>query len=421
MDETVFLKPDTILNSRYRILKHVQESGYYITYEALDITTNNIVLVEEFFLKGWNFRINNGNVEVFKGKRLEDFKEGLRKFSEHQKWFNQFNDVEGIINLIDFFTENNTAYSVKPILKGKYISEYKGLWSLDNAVHIIKTVGNAIASIHREGYLYLDCRPSGIFICDNGIIKLTCYDRIRRITEKKKISPIFEPAYSAPEEYYQRACVQSDIYSVGAVMYKMLTGRRPQDSCDRLKSDMLANPISINPNVPEYIDRAIMKAMQPKTAKRYKDMQKFMDDLYIAPKVPYNQLQYETTTVYAAPGETDVSYKLNRPYPYSFDINETSDLGYLISNSDGKQYAITKTPYFIGRAPDKTNCCIRHNIMVSRIHACIVFYGGRLCIKDNNSTNGTYLNGKKLNHEDIRPLSDGDIIIFGDEKFEFHT
>ena len=146
-----------------------------------------------------------------------------------------------------------------------------------------------------------------------------------------------------------------------------------------------------------------------------------MDDLYIAPKVTYNKLQYETTTVYAAPGETDILYKLDRPYPYSFDVNETGDLGYLISNSDGQQYKITKTPYFIGRAPDKTNCCIRHNIMVSRIHACIVFYGELLCIRDNNSTNGTYLNGKKLNHEDIRPLSDGDIIIFGDEKFEFHT
>ena len=421
MDETVFLKPDTILNSRYRIMKHVQESGYYITYEALDVTTNNIVLVEEFFLKGWNFRINNGNVEVFKGKRLEDFKEGLRKFSEHQKWFNQFNDVEGIINLIDFFTENNTAYSVKPILNGKYISEHKGLWSLDNTVHIIKTVGNAIASIHREGYLYLDCRPSEIFICDNGIIKLTSYDKIRRISEKRKRSPIFDSAYSSPEEHCQRVCVQSDIYSVGAVMYKMLTGIRPQDSFERLESDMLTHPKIIRPDVPEYIDRAIMKAMQPKAAKRYKDMQKFMDDLYIAPKVTYNKLQYETTTVYAAPGETVILYKLDRPYPYSFDVNETGDLGYLISNSDGQQYKITKTPYFIGRAPDKTNCCIRHNIMVSRIHAYIVFYGERLCIRDNNSTNGTYLNGKKLNHEDIRPLSDGDIIIFGDEKFEFHT
>lgn len=421
MDETVFLKPDTILNSRYRIMKHVQESGYYIIYEALDITINNIVLVEEFFLKGLNFRTNNGNVEVFKGKRLEDFNEGLRKFSEHQKWFNRFNDVEGIINLIDFFTENNTAYSVKPILNGKYISEHKGLWSLDNTVHIIKTVGNAIASIHREGYLYLDCRPSEIFICDNGIIKLTSYDKIRRISEKRKRSPIFDSAYSSPEEHCQRVCVQSDIYSVGAVMYKMLTGIRPQDSFERLESDMLTHPKIIRPDVPEYIDRAIMKAMQPKAAKRYKDMQKFMDDLYIAPKVTYNKLQYETTTVYAAPGETDILYKLDRPYPYSFDVNETGDLGYLISNSDGQQYKITKTPYFIGRAPDKTNCCIRHNIMVSRIHAYIVFYGERLCIRDNNSTNGTYLNGKKLNHEDIRPLSDGDIIIFGDEKFEFHT
>lgn len=421
MDETVFLKPDTILNSRYRIMKQVQESGYYIIYEALDITINNIVLVEEFFLKGLNFRTNNGNVEVFKGKRLEDFNEGLRKFSEHQKWFNRFNDVEGIINLIDFFTENNTAYSVKPILNGKYISEHKGLWSLDNTVHIIKTVGNAIASIHREGYLYLDCRPSEIFICDNGIIKLTSYDKIRRISEKRKRSPIFDSAYSSPEEHCQRVCVQSDIYSVGAVMYKMLTGIRPQDSFERLESDMLTHPKIIRPDVPEYIDRAIMKAMQPKAAKRYKDMQKFMDDLYIAPKVTYNKLQYETTTVYAAPGETDILYKLDRPYPYSFDVNETGDLGYLISNSDGQQYKITKTPYFIGRAPDKTNCCIRHNIMVSRIHAYIVFYGERLCIRDNNSTNGTYLNGKKLNHEDIRPLSDGDIIIFGDEKFEFHT
>ena len=156
--------------------------------------------------------------------------------------------------------------------KGKVIS-------VETALQITQAVLSALKATHAAHIVHRDIKPANIFICKDGTIKVIDFGAARfsdSDTEKTR-TIIITPGY-APAEQYQSKSKQgpyTDIYAVGAVLYEMLTGIKPDESINRKVEDNVEIPEKLNPNVPSYLNSAVMRAMAIQPEIRFQNVTQF--------------------------------------------------------------------------------------------------------------------------------------------------
>ncbi|MBQ9157072.1 MAG: serine/threonine protein kinase, partial [Eubacterium sp.] len=283
------LSPGTKLNNRYVIDGIIGEGGFGITYKGRDELLRVTVAVKEFYPHGVVVRNNtvNDNLTVTNMAQNEMFERGKEKFLQEAQIIAQFVDQDGIVNVTDFFEENNTAYIVMEYLSGVTLKEYinqNGAISPVDMLNLTVPVIEALDRIHREGLIHRDISPDNIMLLENGKVKLMDFGAARDYTEfgEKSLSIVLKPGY-APEEQYRSRGVQgpwTDIYALSATIYKCITGITPDESMQRVMEDDIKSPSELHIDIPAGMERAIMKGMSVRAADRYQNLSDFSADLY---------------------------------------------------------------------------------------------------------------------------------------------
>ena len=257
----------TIIANRYVIGGVLGFGGFGITYKVWDTETSDVLAIKEFFPSGFvNRNPSTNEVIVFSGKRKAEYEYGLSRFYEEAQHLTKFKTNENIVNAYGYFEENNTAYVVMEYLDGMslnvYLKEQK--LTVEESVRIVLSVCDALSAIHTEKILHRDISPDNIFLCKDGRVKLIDFGAARLSSvEDQKRTIILKPGFAPPEQY-ESVSTQgpwTDIYALGATMYYLVTGEKPDESTNRKIKDALLPPSELNKDIPEYISNSIMKAM----------------------------------------------------------------------------------------------------------------------------------------------------------------
>ena len=283
--EVIHLVPGTILYDRYVIGTAVGAGGFGIVYRAWDKKLESIVAVKEFFVNRLVTRAPGTKNLIVTQKGKSEFEYRKQRFLAEARTMAKFGSHRSIPNVFEFFEENNTAYIVMELLQGITLSEYiaqnGGKVDVDFATMVINEVGNALISLHKEGITHCDVAPDNIFLCNEKEIKVKLMDlgaAKLKDNETDVIDIILKPGYSPVEQYDNSKNIGpwTDIYSLGATFYMMITGIKPDESTNRKIEDLTIPSAQIDSSINENLSNAIMKALALDIHMRFKDVDEFL-------------------------------------------------------------------------------------------------------------------------------------------------
>ena len=294
IENGVALRPGTRIADRYTVGKVIGSGGFGFTYLAWDDTLQQRVAIREYLPSEFSTRSpGQKRVSVFQGEKNEQYLQGLEKFIEESRKLAKFQNEEGIVKTFDCISENDTAYIIMEYLEGQTLAEYLQKHHVipeADAVRMLTPIMESLVTVHEAGILHRDIAPENIFICEDGSAKLIDFSasRFASATHSRSLTVMVKPGFS-PEEQYRSMGEHgphSDVYSVAATLYKMVTGITPPDALERRakvensKKDMLVDPGKINKKVSRVFENAVMNALNVQIADRTKTMQQFIKDLH---------------------------------------------------------------------------------------------------------------------------------------------
>ena len=284
--EPIHLVPGTVLSGRYVLGQAVGSGGFGIVYSAWDLKLETVVAVKEFFVSRLVTRAEGLKNLIITKKSQEEFEYRKERFLAEARNMARFGSHRSIPNVFEFFEENNTAYIVMELLKGvalnDYLNQEGGTIDIDFALMIANEVGNALKSMHELNIIHRDVAPDNIYLCSGKDIKIKLMDlgaaKLADSTDEV-IDIILKPGYSPTEQYDNGKNIGpwTDIYALGATLYVMVTGIKPDESTNRKINDEVVPPHLVNPLVSENLSNAIMKAMAIEKHMRFKTVQEFLD------------------------------------------------------------------------------------------------------------------------------------------------
>lgn len=286
--EAYHLHPGVILNNRYVIGTVIRYGGFGVVYNAWDQKLEIIVAVKEYFPAATVTRTPGTKAIILSGGRgkLNEYKQGISLFMEEAKNTAKFEKHPNITNVYDYFEENNTAYMVMEKLNGINLNEYlklqpEGRLSVEETIHILLSIINALKEVHKRGLLHRDIAPDNIFICSNNTVKLIDFGTAKFGNDELELTRevVVKPGYSPPEQYDSKSvqAAFTDIYALAATMYRAITGIVPDESVNRKEEDTLKSPKEVVQDIPDFIDSSLMRAMSITPEFRFKTVQEFED------------------------------------------------------------------------------------------------------------------------------------------------
>lgn len=284
--EPIFLEPGTVLDNRYIIGQSVGAGGFGIVYVAWDPVLQTVLAIKEFYVSRLVTRAQGQKDLIISKKSRDEYDYRKARFLAEARAMAKFNKHRSIPNVYDFFEENGTAYIVMELLKGEALNAYRnrnnGKMDVDYAVVIANEVGKALISLHEEHVYHCDVAPDNIFICEGDKNKIKLMDLgAAKLGEASTdvVDIILKPGYSPIEQYDNNNNIGpwTDVYALGATLYVMLTGVKPDESTNRAIQDTLVPPKVLNPEISENLNNAILKAMAVNIHMRFQKVSEFLE------------------------------------------------------------------------------------------------------------------------------------------------
>ncbi len=309
----------TLQNGKYEIQRVLGQGGFGVTYLALQQGLNRIVAIKEFFME--NFCVRNADTH-----HVTVATEGSRELVERyrNKFLKEARNIAklehpNIVSIIDVFEENSTAYYVMKYAQNGSLDDKvkrEGHLSEADAKRYILKIANALRFVHQHKMTHLDVKPANILLSDNdepwlidfGLSKQ--YDA--KTGEQTSSTPLgYSPGYAPIEQYMAGGAgtfsPESDIYSLGATFYKLLTGATPPDA-STVANDGLPVQALKEKGVSQRAITVIFQAMEPLRKDRLHDMDSFINLLEKEPE--------------QEPSEQPATQQLSQPYTVQTIISE---------------------------------------------------------------------------------------------------
>lgn len=270
-----------LLANRYEIIEKVGNGGMSTVYKAVDkVLKRNVAvkILRDEFTTDEEF-IKRFEVEAQSAARLTH---------------------SNIVSIFDVGVEGNLHYIVMELIQGKTLKEIiikeRGPLPWKWSVNVAIQIASALEVAHKNNIVHRDIKPHNIIITEDGIAKVTDFGIAKAVSNSTITAfgtTIGSVHYFSPEHARGGFTdAKSDLYSLGVVMYEMVTGEVPFDA-DTPVSVALKHmqeepeePIEINPKVPEAINKIIMKVMQKDTTLRYQSATEMLKDLKQSLKNP---------------------------------------------------------------------------------------------------------------------------------------
>ncbi|MCA9578539.1 MAG: serine/threonine protein kinase, partial [Myxococcales bacterium] len=210
---------------------------------------------------------------------------------------------ENILHVHDFVKNGDSMYIVMEYVQGidlYDLLELSPVLPAEEAAIIALQVARALDYAHFRGIIHRDIKPANIMLSKQGEVKLMDFgiardDKLSDLTETG--TGLGTPSYMSPEQILgDKLDFRSDIFSVGIVLYQMVTGQKPfvedesRTVMQKIRLDRFLAPRKLNPKVPRQLERIMARCMEKMPAARYPSTQALIDDLveFLAPRVPIN-------------------------------------------------------------------------------------------------------------------------------------
>ncbi len=263
------LKEGTLLQGgKYRITRYLNSGGFGHTYEAEHVMFRKRVAIKEFFVKDFCGRDESTAYVTIETTNKRGLIEKLkRKFiNEARSLFDLHH--QGIVRVTDIFEENHTAYYVMDYIDGRSLKEIvdnEGAFSEARALGYIRQVADALGYVHAHNRLHLDIKPGNIMIDGNDHAILIDFGTSKQYEEVngENTSTLlaYTAGYAPPEQVGNdlvRFTPATDIYALGATLYKLLSGDTPISSNLRNSGDKLVPlPKSISVSTRKAVETAM--------------------------------------------------------------------------------------------------------------------------------------------------------------------
>ena len=277
------LQSGTLLQGgKYKIERVLGQGGFGITYLAKQELFDRHVCIKEFFFKDYCERGAQGEVTSCTTNSKELVDRFLNKFIKEARTISRL-DHPNIVRILDIFQENGTAYYAMEYIEGCSLADKvnaQGALSEAVAVDYIKQVASALDYIHQRSINHLDVKPANIMVrqSDNKAI-LIDFGLSKQYDDQggqTSTTPVGISHGYAPMEQYNQGGVstfspQTDIYSLGATLYKLVTGNTPPQAIEVFNEGLTGLPQSLSSN----LVAAIKKTMQPKKGDRPQSIGEF--------------------------------------------------------------------------------------------------------------------------------------------------
>jgi serine/threonine protein kinase len=227
----------------YRIERALGGGGFGITYLAKDANLDLPVAIKEYFpadaaVRGANHRVQ---VRSDHSDLRELYQWGLERFLDEARALATFRHPN-IVRVLRYFRENDTAYIVMEYESGDPLKRWLPLnapLGQGAVLSVILPLLDGLDAVHRTGFLHRDIKPDNIYVRADGTPVLLDFGAARRVTANQDMTNIVSPGFAPFEQYHSQGHQGpwTDIYSLGAVMYWMTTGRKPIESASRVKTD----------------------------------------------------------------------------------------------------------------------------------------------------------------------------------------
>ena len=335
------------LDGRYEIRELIGVGGManvYHCYDTIDAREVAIKILKDEFLDN------------------EDF---IRRFKNESKAIAVLNHPN-IVRVYDVSFGDMIQYIVMEYIDGITLKEYidmQGVLDWKETVHLTTQILKALQHAHENGIVHRDIKPHNIMLLQDGTIKVTDFGIARfssNATRTMTEQAIGSVHYIAPEQARgEKTDGKTDIYSVGVMMYEMLTGKLPFDGDSAVSVALMQlqakakRPREINPSIPEGLEEITVKAMQKNPEDRYHSALEMLSDIErfrLNPGIRFDYKYYDDKSKH---NDTSSKHKSNKPQP-----------------------ARTETPVYDDDAPVKSPVLSAiKGIILSALIALLVFAG----------------------------------------------
>lgn len=285
-------------NGMYTITSLIGAGGFGITYLGVKKSDTSFgqtkkVVIKELFIapnpENYNCIRDTNNKRTVRpsvslSNNFDDFK---RRFKEEAETLYRFREYEGMVQVLDYFEENNTFYFVMDYIESTDLLDVvklKKKLSLDESMNYINQVGSLVHKIHQHKVLHRDIKPQNIlidktgkaFLIDFGISKT--YDNLDKVS---KITGFHTAGYAPPEQFANKMNLISeamDVHALAATFYFCITGHHPPTLQDR----NLGADVSVckhNPGLPTALDTIVERAMTIRPQDRTQTVNEFLDGI----------------------------------------------------------------------------------------------------------------------------------------------
>ena len=262
-----------ILGDRYELQEKIGEGGMSLVYKARDKKLNRFIAVK-----------------ILKHEFIDN-EDIVDKFKKEATAIANLNDPY-IVNVLDVGSQEDYNYIVMEYVKGKTLKEFireKGRIPYDLALNFSTQIAKALDCAHKNNIIHRDIKPQNILVTEEGSLKVTDFG-IAKSTNSSTITNtsnvIGSAHYFSPEQAKGNYIdSRTDLYSLGVVIYEMVTGRVPFDADSPVSvalkhiQEEVVPPKNINSAVPESLNKLILKAMEKEQIKRYQSAKEMIVDL----------------------------------------------------------------------------------------------------------------------------------------------
>ena len=251
-----------LLDDRYEILEVLGTGGMAVVYKARCHRLNRLVAIK-----------------ILRAEYTQD-EEFRRRFHAESQAVAMLSHPN-IVSVYDVSTSNDADYIVMELIDGITLKQYmekKGVLNWKETLHFAIQIAKALDHAHSRGIIHRDIKPHNVMVLRNGSVKVTDFGIARVMSESNTLTKeaLGSVHYISPEQAKGgRVDNRSDLYSLGVVMYEMMTGRPPYDGESPVSvaiqhiSGKPTMPSVINPNIPGGLEQIIVRTMSRNPADRY--------------------------------------------------------------------------------------------------------------------------------------------------------
>lgn len=267
-----------VLGERYTIGRYVDIDGEGVTYSAIDGDTLQRVTIKEYMpVTLCSSRTAEGSIVTKPGCEVL-FKTTRMDFYELYDGLARIGLSEGLVHVLDVLEANNTAYAVLEKIEGPTLAEYltrmQDPIETNRVLTMLRPILVGVETLHAANIVHRGISPENIILESGGTAKLGGYATLALRQQGSELKPKLYPGYSAPEQYSATEFEgrYTDVYALGAVLYRMLTGATPASGDERKIQDTLRAPRAILKDVPAFVSTGVSKAMRLNSAERIQNV-----------------------------------------------------------------------------------------------------------------------------------------------------